>query len=322
MSILGILVAVLVGLAVMAIFAGLLTVLSREDNVADRMQYLVRSDLAVDTGGGQVNTSPSSKKALERLDRKLRSRGLGQGITENLAQADLKLTATEYVLLVLSITILGALIGFSISRQPISGLVAGTISFFGLPAFVAWRRGKRHREFVSQLVEVLTQMTGALRAGYGVGQSLDIVAKQVPAPAGYEFMRVVREVQLGQPMLVALDHLVERVHSDDLVMIVTAININQQVGGNLVETLETVEETIRERIRIKGEIRVLTAQQTISGYILTFLPIALGAILMIINPTYQMRLFTPGITLCIPIVAGLGIVIGYFLMRRIVDIDV
>jgi tight adherence protein B len=94
------------------------------------------------------------------------------------------------------------------------------------------------------------------------------------------------------------------------------------VGGNLAEILETVSETIRERVRIKREIQVLTAQQTISGYILAFLPIILGAILLIINPTYEMRLFLPGPTLCIPIGAGLGIVAGFLAMRKIIEIDV
>jgi tight adherence protein B len=141
-------------------------------------------------------------------------------------------------------------------------------------------------------------------------------------PAGDEFRRVVRELSLGLPLMAALMNMAERIKDDDLVMIITAININQQVGGNLAEILETVAETIRERVRIKRDIQVLTAQQTISGYILTFLPIALGALLLIINPTYEMRLFTPGPTLCIPIGALLGIVIGFFAMRRITDIDV
>jgi tight adherence protein B len=105
-------------------------------------------------------------------------------------------------------------------------------------------------------------------------------------------------------------------------MINAAIITSQQVGGNLAEILDTVAETIRERVRIRREIQVLTAQQMISGYVLVFLPIILAALLLIINPTYQMRLFTPGITLCIPGGAALGIIIGFILMRRIIDIDV
>lgn len=321
MSLMGFVVACLVGLAILAIFAGVLSIVSR-DNISDRMQEVFSSDLAADTAGSGTNFSATSKMSLKLLDKKLQSRGLGHTITANLMQADLKLTATEYGLLVLSITILGALLGYSISRQPISALVAGTISFFGPALFVSWRKVKRRREFAGQLVDVITQIVGSLRSGYSLVQSLDTVSKQAPPPAGEEFLRVVREVQLGLPLQVALAHLAERIENEDLIMVITAINVNQQIGGNLAEILDTAAETIRERVRIKREIQVLTAQQTISGYVLVFLPIVLGALLMIINPSYQMKLFTPGITLCIPTGAALGIVIGFFAMRRIIDIEV
>jgi tight adherence protein B len=244
------------------------------------------------------------------------------GITENLLQADLKLTATEYVMIVLGTMILGGVMGFAISRQPISAFIAGLISFFIPGIFVSWRRGKRRREFADQLADALAQVAGSLRAGHGLLQSLDTVARQLPPPAGDEFLRVVREIQLGQPLTLALGHLKERIKNDDLVMVVASISINRQIGGNLADILDTAAETIRERVRIKREIQVLTAQQRISGYVLVVLPVALGAILMIINPSYQMRLFTPGPTLCIPIGAGLGIVVGFIIMRRIVDIEV
>ena len=320
MASLGLVVAALVGLAIVAIFAGLLALLQRE-SIVDRMHELAHSDV-VDTGGARYDSLAGRRSALKQLDSRLLARGLGQGITENLLQADLKLTATEYVGVVAGVTLLGGLMGFAISRQPISAFVAGLISFFAPGVFVSWRRVKRRREFAGQLVDALTQMAGSLRAGYSLSQSLDTVAKQLPPPGGDEFSRIVREVQLGQPLTIALNHMSERIKSDDLVMVVASININRQVGGNLADILETAAETIRERVRIKREIDVLTAQQRISGYVLVALPIVLGAILTIINPSYQMRLFTPGPTLCIPIGAGLGMLVGFLIMRRIVDIEV
>ena len=320
MSSLGILIAGLCGLAIMAIFAGLFVLLQRE-SIVDRLDEIARTDVA-DLGGARYDLAAIRRNPLQRLDSRLLARGLGTGITENLLQADLKLTATEYVFIVLGITLLGGLIGFGISRQPVSAFVAGVISFFLPGAFVSWRRVNRRREFHHQLAEALAGMAGSLRAGYSLLQSFDTVAKQLPPPAGDEFLRVVREVQLGQPLSVALDHMVARIKSDDVVMVVASININRQIGGNLADILETTAETIRERVRIKREIEVLTAQQRISGYVLVALPIALGAILMIINPTYQMRLFTPGPTLCIPVGAGLGMLAGFLIMRRIVDIEV
>lgn len=304
----------------MAVFAGLFSLLNRE-SIADRMHEIIQSDV-IDTGGARFDVAEARRKVLRQLDSRLLSRGLGGGISDNLLQADLKLTVTEYFMVVVGITILGGLIGYAISRQPISAFLAGTVSFFIPGVFVTFRRSKRRREFSDQLVDALTQTAGSLRAGYSLLQSLDTTARQLPSPSKDEFSRVVREVQLGQPLTVALAHLVERIKSDDLMMVATSININQQIGGNLAEILETTAETIRERIRIKREIDVLTAQQRISGYVLTFLPVALGIILTILNPTYQMRLFTPGPTLCIPIGAAIMMVIGFLVMRRIVDIDV
>jgi tight adherence protein B len=116
--------------------------------------------------------------------------------------------------------------------------------------------------------------------------------------------------------------MVRRIPSDDLSLIATAIKIQHEVGGSLAEILETVTHTIRERIRIKREINVLTAQQRYSGYVLMILPIALGAYLMLTSPDYMMHLFTPGPTLCIPVGAAVLMIIGFFVMRRIVDIEV
>jgi len=320
MSLISIFIPVLVALAIMTIFAGLLILFFRE-NITERMYDIFREG-AADTGGARLDLSSSSRNTIKRLDRRLFSQGFGRSLTANLIQADLKLTLTEYLLIVLGLTSLGALLGYAISRQPISALTAGFICFLLPGIFVKWRQIKRRREFANQLVDVLTQIVGSLRAGYSISQSLDTVATQIAPPAGDEFRRVVRELQLGQSLMAALMSLSERIKSDDLTMVITAISINQQVGGNLAAILETVAETIRERIRIKREIQVLTAQQTISGYILTFLPIGLGALLLIINPNYEMRLFTPGPTLCIPIGAGLGILVGFFAMRRIIDIEV
>jgi tight adherence protein B len=148
------------------------------------------------------------------------------------------------------------------------------------------------------------------------------VSRQLPAPAGNEFDRVMREVQLGIGLMDALENMVRRIPSDDLALIVTAIKIQYEVGGSLAEILETVAHTIRERVRIMREINVLTSQQRYSGYVLIIMPIALAVFLVLTNPEYEMRLFEPGATLCIPIGAAVLMVMGYFIMRRIIDIEV
>jgi tight adherence protein B len=320
MELIGIAVAMVIGLAILLVFVGLRAIIPSDD-LADRMYDVVQAGEVADRGGARLE-SISTKRALAKLNRGLLARGFGAETTANLLQADLKITATEYALLMIGFTLLGALFGYAISRHPVSALVAGVSAFFIMPVIVSWRKVKRRRLFADQLPDALSQLASSLRAGYSVAQGLDMLSKQMPAPSNAEFLRVVREVQLGLSLEAALIHLSERIHSDDLIMVINSINIQQQVGGNLAEILDTVAETIRERVRIKREIQVLTAQQRISGYILVALPIVMAGILLLINPTYEMRLFTPGPTLCIPVGAAIAMVVGYIIMQRIVDIEV
>ncbi len=165
-------------------------------------------------------------------------------------------------------------------------------------------------------------MVGSLRVGYGLSQSVEWVGRQMPEPAGDEFNRVVREMQLGWSLPEALESMVRRIMSDDLALIVTAIDIHYETGGRLADILETVAHTIRERIRVQREINTLTSQQRYSGYVLMVMPIALAVVLMLLSPELESQLFAPGPTLCIPIGAGLMMILGFLIMRRIVEIDI
>jgi tight adherence protein B len=149
-----------------------------------------------------------------------------------------------------------------------------------------------------------------------------VVARDAPEPTKSEFQRVTREVALGLSSQEALQNLVRRINSEDFDLVVTAIAVQHEVGGNLAQILDTIGHTIRERIRIKGEIRVLTAQQQLSGYVISLLPVVLGFIIYMMNPNYMSGLFTPGIYMAMPICAGLGIVLGFVIMKKITDIEV
>jgi tight adherence protein B len=148
------------------------------------------------------------------------------------------------------------------------------------------------------------------------------VGNQLADPAGAEFARLIREVQLGRGLQDSLHSMVRRIDSDDLALIVTAIQIHHEVGGSLADILETVSHTIRERVRIQREISVLTSQQRYSGYVLMLLPLGLAVVLFLVNPEYEKQMFQPGPTLCIPIGAAVLMIIGFFVMRRIVDIEI
>jgi tight adherence protein B len=175
--------------------------------------------------------------------------------------------------------------------------------------------------FSKQLIDILVLMTGAVRAGYSLPQSIEVVSKEMKAPASEEFRRVKHEIGLGLSLTQALANLVARMENDDLYLVVTAININSQVGGNIVTMLEAVGTTIRERVRLFSEVRALTAQQRFGSYILTFLPVAMAAAMFFINPDYMMRLFEPQI-LCIPIIAVFMVILGNIAVRRLSKIDV
>jgi tight adherence protein B len=154
---------------------------------------------------------------------------------------------------------------------------------------------------------------------------MEAVSKELPPPICDEFRRVVQEIQLGLPMEKALTNLLRRIPSEDLDFVVTAVNVQREVGGNLAEIMDIISYTIRERIRIKGEIRVLTSQVSYSGKILALMPIFLIIILYFLNRDYIMTMFTPENVLCGSIAVGtaaLLIIVGYFVMNKISQIEV
>ncbi len=238
-----------------------------------------------------------------------------------LISANWPITETEYVLIRIGGVILAFGLGWLASQMLVSGVGLAAIAFF-IPDLVLKRAiSKRRMNFGSQLVDVLILMTGAVRAGYSLPQAVEVVSKEMRAPASEEFRRVRHEIGLGLSLTQALNNLVARMENDDLYLVVTAININSQVGGNIVTMLEAVTDTIRDRVRLFAEVRVLTAQQRFGSYILTFMPIAMAGAMFFINPVYMMRLFDPAI-ICIPIGAVVMVILGNFLVRRLARIEV
>jgi len=220
------------------------------------------------------------------------------------------------------------LLGHSLGLLAVSGAfllgIPGGIFFPRI--YVGTQQKGRLTHFDNQLGDMLNLVVNGLRAGYSVMQALESVGKELPPPISAEFKRVVQEMQLGLPMEAALANLGRRIPSKDLDFVITAINVQREVGGNLAEILDTISFTIRERVRIKGEIATLTAQGMMTGYVVSFLPVGLGLILFLINRPYMLQFFTPrSNALCgIPmlILAGLMIGIGFAAIMKIVDIEV
>lgn len=311
-----------VALAIILLFMGLRRSVEPRGSLEERIESWLQAG-STEQGGSKFDLEEAlAGTLLGTVEQAVSKRDFAATVKEDLARADLSLTVTEYLLIRAAIAVVAFLIGFFLQRSLLVGLVLGIGGGFLPTLYIRSRQSRRLRAFDGQLPDVLDHLQGSLRAGYGLLQAVEWVSRQIPDPAGMEFDRVVREVQLGRTLLDALDSMVRRIPSDDLALIITAVKIQYEVGGSLAEVLETVAYTIRERVRIHREIRVLTSQQRYSGYVLIALPIGLAIFLMVVNPDYEMRLFEPGPTLCIPIGAVIMMVVGYILMRKIVEIEV
>ena len=281
--------------------------------------------------GGQQTAAPEAKKERKKSRRDIdpfatlsgdvQDKRFSSRVQRDLARADLRLRVAEYYYIRL-----GAALGLAaillLLRDPLSALVGALLGYFLPRMWVGRRIGSRLNSFNKQLPDTITLLSNSLRAGSSFLQSIELVSRESPAPMGPEMGRVVREVNLGLSMEEALSNLVRRIKSDDLDLMVTAIGVQQQVGGNLAEILDTIAFTIRERVRIKGEIRTLTAQGRYSGYLVAFLPIAIMITLNLINPEFMQPLFTELIGQILLVVGGIMMAIGFFAIRKITDIRV
>ncbi len=262
--------------------------------------------------------------ATEWLNRRVASSSLGDRVSRELARADLKFKVAEYFALVFISTVAVAFVGYLLQPYLASAVIGGIIGFFAPRFYVKRQQTIRLRKFNDQLGDMLNLMVNGLRAGYSVMQALESISRELPPPICDEFRRVVQEMQIGIPMEKSLDNLLRRIPSEDLDFLVTAINVQREVGGNLAEILDSISFTIRERVRIKGEIRVMTSQVRTSGIVLSLIPVFLSIALWFISPEYIGSFFDRGPTCGWAAVGTIVIMIvsGYFVMQKIADIEV
>jgi len=265
----------------------------------------------------------------EWVNKRVERSSLGDQISKDLARADIKLKPGEYVLLIVISALGVGIVAWFIGGQSLVFSAIGAVVGIFLPRFyVRGQQSKRLLRFNEQLADMLNLMVNGLRAGYSTMQAMEAVSKELPSPISDEFRRVVQEMQLGINMEKALENLLRRIPSDDLDLMITAINVQREVGGNLAEILDSISYTIRERVRIKGEIRVLTSQVMYSGRFLSMMPIIVMGILYLLNRDYMMEFFNPVNNARIPcgfIALGLAailIISGYFAMNKLGEIEI
>lgn len=297
---------------------------SEAEEIARRLnQY---GGVAVATAPPRQRTGNALRDALDMVTSALNpilSRSSHSGkLADDLQKADLKLKSSEWMLAVAAIGVLLGLIVAVRFGNPIAFIPCPIIVWVLSGFYLKFRQRRRTRAFNHQLGDTIMLLSNALKAGHSFAQALASVAKNANPPIAEEFGRATREIALGISVDDALNHMVERNKSEDFDLMVTAVQIQRVVGGNLAEILDTIAFTIRERIRIQGEIRTLTAQARTSGIIITLLPFGLAIILAFISPSY----FGPFLTDPLGhIMIGIGVVsiaIGAAAIQKIVRIEV
>lgn len=310
------------GLALLLFVIGLVvTVTSERSLVEERLGRYIEEEAAVVTQKGD-KSSPVGDWLNVRLERS----NWGESIAKELARADIKLKTGEYLALMVIAGVLVGFIGWYLGGRNVIFALLGVVVGTMLPrSYVRRQQTQRLYHFNDQLADMLNLMVNGLRAGYSTMQAMEAVSKELPPPISDEFRRVVQEMQLGLPMERALDNLVRRIPSDDLDLVVAAMNVQREVGGNLAEILDTISHTIRERVRIKGEIRVLTAQVIYSGRFLASMPILIMLALWVLNRPYMMEFFNPETRVVGIIMLSIGALMifsGYMVMTKIASIEV
>jgi tight adherence protein B len=258
------------------------------------------------------------------LDRAIAQQSFAKRVATDLARANLKFTVVEFMLLSLASVVVGIALGaLALRALWIVGAAAGGVIGFIVPrTLLKLRQTRRLNAFNDQLGDTITLLANSLRSGYSLLQSMEMVARELPAPMCEEFERVTREIGLGLSNQEALNNLLRRIQSDDLDMMITAINIHHEVGGNLAEILDTIGHTIRERVRIKGEIRTLTAMARYSGYLVSILPVAVAGLLFVMNGEYMSGLWEDPCGVRMIIAAAIGMFLGWIIIRRVVNIEI
>jgi len=257
--------------------------------------------------------------AVQGIERFLAKRKFRYFNREALENAGLRLSQADFLLLVIIGAFVGAIIGLVVAGPLLAILLVIAAPFAG-HLVLGFLTGKRRTKFGDQLGDTLQLLSGSLRAGHSILRAIDAAANESQAPTSEEMRRVVSETSLGRDLLVSLNDTAERMQNEDFVWISQAIQINREVGGNLAEVLDQVNETIRERNEIKGHIKALAAEGKFSAYILMALPVGIVVMLSLVNPGYMNKMFTNPLGWIMIVASIILMTVGGLWMRKIINL--
>ena len=294
-------------------------------DLVNRMEYF--SGAAVQLRQQRLRGAKPAEIAKDRLRNWLRRAGswLRQIQHSNrmdlkMQQADWPLLGSEYEVMLGLFGGLCALIMLAATLEPLFALLAFIGGVLAGLAFLNIYIKRRRKAFTTQLGDMLIMVANALRAGFSFMQAFELIAKEMDAPIGREVQKVVNEVNIGVDVETALDNMQKRVNSPDFELVVTAVVIQRQVGGNLAQILDTISDTINNRVRMRREIMTLTAQGRASGVVLALMPVGVGFIMSLVNPAYLRPLFEEPVGQACVAGAIVMEIIGFLVIKRIVNI--
>lgn len=295
----------------------------------NRYIYTVTAGLNTETAlhgekkqASQSETAKQIREVFEKYGKKMEEKGYTQQIELELQKGDIPLRGYEFLFLIGGTTIGAIFLIFLWNHDIISMIVAGITGFLGPIFYLRLKQQKKVQKFNGQIGDALVMISNSLKAGYGFMQAMEMVAKEMAPPIQSEFGRVLQEINLGVTTEDALLRLTGRVNSADLDLVITAMLIQRQIGGNLSEILDNISHTIRERIRIHGEVKALTAQGKLSGIIIGSLPVGIALFLLLINPKYMTQLFTDPRGQFLVGYAVVAELIAILIIRKIISINV
>jgi tight adherence protein B len=309
-------------LFIWALFSGVLLAVFYKEKHIDKLKYLDEDYVIKEKLENSRKNKVSILKVLAELvpDRKLNV-GRARRLELELMKADLPITVEELLVIKILVSSVFALLIYAASRSIVLAIITFIFTWIVPKFIIASRKKERIKLFNYQLNEGVMIISNSLKAGYSFMQAVSVVVEETRDPFSKEFKKLLKEMSLGISEEDALRNLMGRMESEDLKLIMNAILIQKDIGGNLSEILDNISETIRERQKIQNELKTLTAQGKLSGMIVMLIPIFLGIIIYTFNKDYMILLFTTPIGLFMVAMAVFNQIIGFFMIKKIVNID-
>jgi tight adherence protein B len=267
-----------------------------------------------------TGTVKEEKTVEKKVQKKKKSTAVSRVFQQELSSTGIKMRPEEFLILWILAAMGPSGLMLLLGSHPVAIIAAAAIGLFLPPVYANSKKAKRLVQFEKQLGDALVLMGNSLKAGMTFQQAMANIGEEMADPIGKEFTLTIREIKMGVGIDTALDNMVARVKSTDLMMTVAAVEIQRQVGGNMMEILENISDTIKDRLKLKNDIRVMTATGRTSGLVIGLLPVFISLILMLINPPYIMTFFETQLGIFLLIIAAALETIGFLLVNKMVTV--